>query len=150
MRYRPKFGLRGVGLASASRVAGWTFAAVVIQQVAFVSISQVTTATGDILRDRPEVAIDASKVVYDNAQLLFVLPHSLVAVSLVTALFTRMSNAAAENRIRDVRGDLSLGLRLTGLATVISAAAILALGPDITAAMFPGNNRSTTNGIASW
>lgn len=51
------------------------------------------------------------------------LPHSLVAVSLVTALFTRMSMAAAENRIDEVRSDLSLGLRLTGLATVLSAAA---------------------------
>ncbi len=76
------------------------------------------------------------------------LPHSLVAVSLVTALFTRMANAAAEHRIRDVRADLSLGLRLTGLATVVSTAAVLALGPEITASMFPGNNRATTNGIA--
>lgn len=148
IRYRPKFGLRGVGLASASRVAGWTFAAVVVQQIAFVVISQVTTTAGKLLENRPDATIGTGKAVYDNAQLLFMLPHSLVAVSLVTALFTRMSNAAAENRIRDVRADLSLGLRLTGLATAVSTAAILALGPDITASMFPGNNRHTTTGIA--
>jgi hypothetical protein len=39
IRFRPKFGLRGVGLSSASRVAGWTFAAVIVQQIAFVVIS---------------------------------------------------------------------------------------------------------------
>nr|WP_269328635.1 murein biosynthesis integral membrane protein MurJ [Kineosporia babensis] len=148
VRYRPKFGLRGVGLASASRVAGWTFAAVVVQQLAFVVISRVTTIASDLLKDRPEAAIKTGKVIYDNAQLLFMLPHSLVAVSLVTALFTRMANAASENRIRDVRADLSLGLRLTGLATVVSTAAILALGPFITASMFPGNDRADTTGIA--
>nr|WP_269327042.1 murein biosynthesis integral membrane protein MurJ [Kineosporia mesophila] len=148
IRYRPKFGLRGVGLASASRVAGWTFAAVVVQQLAFVVISRVTTTASNLMKDHPEAAIDTGKAIYDNALLLFMLPHSLVAVSLVTALFTRMSNAAAENRLRDVRADLSLGLRLTGLATVVSTAAILALGPDIAASMFPSAHRSTTNGIA--
>jgi len=146
IRYRPKFGLRGVGLSSASRVAGWTFAAVVVQQLAFVVISKVTTTAGALIR--PTSSFSVGKTVYDNALLLFMLPHSLVAVSLVTALFTRMSRAASENRFRDVRDDLSLGLRLTGLATVVSTAAILALGPDITAAMFAGSHREVTRGIA--
>ncbi|GAB6899993.1 murein biosynthesis integral membrane protein MurJ [Kineosporia succinea] len=148
IRFRPKFGLRGVGLASASRVAGWTFAAVVVQQVAFVVISKVTTTAQNLTNDRPEALIKTGKSVYDNALLLFMLPHSLVAVSLVTALFTSMSNAAAENRIRDVRADLSLGLRLTGLATAVSTAAILALGPDIARSMFPSARSVETNGIA--
>lgn len=148
IRFRPKFGLRGVGLSSASRVAGWTFAAVIVQQVAFIVISKVTTTATQLLRDRPDAKIQTGKTIYDNAQLLFVLPHSLIAVSLVTALFTRMANAASQNRIRDVRADLSLGLRLTGLATVVSTAAVLALGPEITASMFPGSNRGTTNGVA--
>jgi putative peptidoglycan lipid II flippase len=129
-------------------VAGWTFAAVIVQQIAFVVISKVTTTASKLVDNRPDATIQTGKAIYDNAQLLFVLPHSLVAVSLVTALFTRMANAASENRIRDVRADLSLGLRLTGLATVVSTAAVLALGPEITASMFAGSNRGTTNGIA--
>ena len=85
---------------------------------------------------------------YDNAFLLFMLPHSLVAVSLVTALFTRMSVSAADDRIDDVRSDLSLGLRVTGLATVISATAFLSLGTDMTRALFAGNNAADTRGLA--
>ena len=95
-----------------------------------------------------KATIGTGKAVYDQAFLLFMLPHSLVAVSLVTALFTRMSISAAENRIDEVRADLSLGLRLTGLATVLSAAAFLSIGPDITATLFSGNDKSTTDGIA--
>jgi putative peptidoglycan lipid II flippase len=145
--FKIRWGLRGFGLRTASRVAGWTFAAVLAQQLGFIIISRVTTAGGSKAQ-QAHAHISTGKAVYDNALLLFMLPHSLVAVSLVTALFTRMSMSAAENRIDDVRADLSLGLRLTGLATVLSAVAFLSIGPDITAALFAGNTRSVTNGIA--
>ena len=95
-------------------------------------------------RGRQRDAIGTGKAIYDNAFLLFMLPHSLVAVSLVTALFTRMSMSAADDRIDDVRADLSLGLRVTGLATVLSATAFLALGPDITAAALRRQQRPPT------
>jgi putative peptidoglycan lipid II flippase len=145
--FKIRWGLRGFGLRTAGRVAGWTFAAVLVQQVGFIIISRVTTAGGSKAQNA-DAHISTGKAVYDNAFLLFMLPHSLVAVSLVTALFTRMSISAADDRIDDVRSDLSLGLRLTGLATVLSAAAFLAIGPDITASLFAGNTRANTDGIA--
>ena len=145
--FRVRWGLRGFGLRTAGRVAGWTFAAVVAQQLGFIVISRVTTAAGDRMAAQVGDA-GVGKVIYDNAFLLFMLPHSLVAVSLVTALFTRMSVSAADHRVDDVRSDLSLGLRLTGLATVLSAGTFLALGPDLTRALFPGNDHSVTNSMA--
>ena len=147
VQFHVRWGLRGMGFRTAGRVAGWTFAAVMAQQLGFIVISRVTTAAGDRMAD---LAGDQSvgKVIYDNAFLLFMLPHSLVAVSLVTALFTRMSVAAANDRLDDVRADLSLGLRLTGLATVLSAGTFLALGTDMTRALFPGNTPSVTNSMA--
>jgi putative peptidoglycan lipid II flippase len=145
--FRPRWGLRGLGMRTAGRVAGWTFAAIMVQQVGFVVLSRVTTAAQP-LAEQAGATISSGKVVYDNAFLLFMLPHSLVAVSLVTALFTRMSVAAADGRIDAVRDDLSLGLRITGLATVLSAAAFLALGPDLIAVLFPGNGEADTLGLA--
>jgi putative peptidoglycan lipid II flippase len=142
-----RWGLRGFGLGTASRVAGWTFGAVIVQQLGFIVLTRVTTAA-QRLADEAHSDISSGKAVYDNALLMFTLPHSLVAVSLVTALFTRMSISAADNRIDDVRADLSLGLRLTGLATVVSAAAFLAIGPDIMAALFPGNSAADHRGFA--
>jgi putative peptidoglycan lipid II flippase len=145
--FTPRWGLRGFGLRTASRVAAWTFAAVLAQQIGFIVISRVTTAA-ERLSTESGATIGTGKAIYDNAFLLFMLPHSLVAVSLVTALFTRMSMSAADDRIDDVRSDLSLGLRVTGLATVLSATAFLALGPDITAALFAGNDAQDTLGLA--
>jgi putative peptidoglycan lipid II flippase len=103
--YRPVWGLRGVGLRSASTVALWTFAAVAVSQLAFVVTSRVLTAATD-------------KYSYSQAFLFFMLPHSLVTVSLVTALFTRVSQSAHAGRVADVVADLGRGLRMPAVLLV--------------------------------
>lgn len=145
--FRPRWGLRGFGMRTAGRVAGWTFAAVLAQQLGFIVVSRVTTAA-EPLAVAAHAGFSSGKAVYDTSFLLFMLPHSLVAVSLVTALFTRMSRAAATDDLDEVRADLSLGLRVTGLATVLSATAFIVIGSDLTRAMFPGSPPFVTRGIA--
>ncbi|GMA87085.1 hypothetical protein GCM10025868_23350 [Angustibacter aerolatus] len=86
---------------------------------------------------------------YGPAFLLFMLPHSLVTVSLVTALFTRMSRSAADGDTSGVRRDLSVGLRLTGVATVLAFAGVAALGPDLTGTIFFRSGHSETDAIAA-
>jgi len=131
-RYRPRFGWRGVGLGSAGRVAGWTFAAAVVSQLAFVVTARAVNGAG--------ADGGPAQAAYGNAYLLFVLPHSLITVSLVTALFTRMSQAAAGDDVAGVRRDLSLGLRLSAVATTVASAGLLALGPDLTTTLFTFNS----------
>jgi len=133
--YRPRFGVRGIGLRSAGRVAGWTFAAVVAGQLVFAFTTNTATRAGHDLAERGvEGATGAS---YTYAYLLFMLPHSLVAVSLVTALFTRLSNAAATQDTAAVRRDFSSGARTVTVSGMLATAAFVALGPWIGAAMIP-------------
>ena len=139
-RYRPRWGLRGVGLSSAGKVAGWTFAMALLGQLGFIITTRVVNAAG--------ATGAAGRAAYDNAYLLFFLPHSLVTVSLVTALFTRMSHAAADGDTSAVRRDVSVGLRLTGVATVLATAGMVALASDLTATLFFTNSRSDTDAIA--
>jgi putative peptidoglycan lipid II flippase len=131
-----------VGLRSAGQVAGWTVAALAVGQLGLALLSQIA--------NRAEDAGEAStgRFVYDTAFLLFMLPHSLVAVSVVTAVFTRMSQAVVAGRLQDVRSDLSVALRTTGVATVPATVAFAVLGPDLTALLFATNNRATTEGLA--
>jgi putative peptidoglycan lipid II flippase len=140
-RYRPRFGLRGVGLGSAGKVAGWTFAAALMGQVFFIVTVQAVLTAG--------AAGGPGQNSYTNAFLLFMLPHSLVTVSLVTALFTRMSQSAAAGDLPLVRRDLSVGLRLTGVATVLALAAMVAVGPELTATLFLKNDPADTQAIAA-
>lgn len=128
-RWRPRWGLRGVGLRTAGRVAGWSFGAVAVSQVGFVVTSQVVNDAAKAASVGGSNA--AGRGIYDNAYLLFMLPHSLVAVSLVTALFTNMAHAAAGGRLDLVRADLSLGIRTTGAATVLSTVGFAVLGADV-------------------
>ena len=123
-RYRPQWGLRGSGLGTASRMAMWVFAALAANQAAYVVVSNAAAyafRAGDGARDV------AGNGAYDTAFLIYTLPTSLVTVSLVTALFTRMSaNAAAEDLAR-VRADLSVGLRTVSVFTVFATGAIMVL-----------------------
>lgn len=136
-RYRPRFGFRGVGLGSASRVAMWTFAALAISQVGLVVQSQVLTSTGTA----------TGKLLYDSAFLLFMTPHGLITVSLVTALFTSMSRAAATRNDAAFRQHVTQGLSLCGIATIPITMGCLILGTSLTALLFPRNTIETTNSI---
>jgi putative peptidoglycan lipid II flippase len=140
-RYRPRFGLRGVGLGDAGRVAAWTFAAALIGQLSYIVSAQAVNGAG--ARGGP------GQNSYMTAYLLFMLPHSLVTVSLVTALFTRMSRAATDHDLAGVRRDLSLGLRLTGVASLLATAGVLALAPDLTATLLFGNSPAETAAVAA-
>jgi putative peptidoglycan lipid II flippase len=139
-RYRPRFGFRGVGLGTAGRVAGWTFASALVGQVGYIVTVKAVVSAG--------TRGGAGQGAYSNAFLLFMLPHSLITVSLVTALFTRMSASAADKNLPALRSDLSLGLRLTGVATVLATAGMLALAPDLTRTLFFVNDVDATKAIA--
>lgn len=108
--YSPNFQFRGVGLRSASTMAGWAFAAVIVQQIGLVVTTQLLSSQPD---GQP------NKAAQSNAFLLFSLPHSLITLSLVTALFTRMSVAAGRGETQKVKDDMTTGIRLSGIASVM-------------------------------
>jgi len=88
------------------------------------------------------------KISYSSAFLIFMLPHSLVTVSLVTALFTRMSRAAHVGDLVEVRADVHRGLRLTAVATVPATVGAFVLGFAATATLYLGSSEASTRGIA--
>ncbi len=113
LRYRPDFRWRGVGLGATGRAAGWLFGMVLITQLAGIVQSQVTT-----------LALGASTAALQNSWLIFMLPHSVVAVSIATAYFTRMSGHASAGDLVAVRADLSSSLRSIGLLIVFGMVAL--------------------------
>ncbi|WP_156254118.1 murein biosynthesis integral membrane protein MurJ [Pseudactinotalea terrae] len=124
-RFKPVWGVRGHGLGRASKVATWAFAALAVGQVGYLAVSNVAAAASAAAVEGGESI--AGNFAYDNAFLIFMLPQSLVTVSLVTALFTRVSQNAAARDGAKVRDDLSFGLRTLGIFTVVATAAIAVL-----------------------
>lgn len=116
LRYRPDFQWRGVGLGSAGRMAGWTFGMLLLTTFAGIVQTQVLgTASGD----------GASVAAVDYAWLIFMLPHSVITVSIATAYFTRMSEHAASDRLDGVRDDLSAAIRGITLIIMLAAAVLI-------------------------
>lgn len=116
LSFRPDFRWRGVGLKSTGTAAGWLFAMILVTQVAGIVQSSVAWKGQN---DGP------GNAVLGNAWLIFMLPHSIITVSIATAYFTRMSHDAERGDLASVRRNLSLSLRIVGLFTVFASVALV-------------------------
>ncbi|KOV63502.1 murein biosynthesis integral membrane protein MurJ [Streptomyces sp. MMG1121] len=130
-RFRPRFDWRGSGLGSGIHAAKWTLLFVLTNLVALTVVTNYANAADQQL---PKAGVGYTA--YSYAQTIWMLPQSIVTVSLVTALLPRMSKAAAEGRIADLRADLSRALRVSGVVIVPAAFLFTALGPDIATLLF--------------
>ncbi|RZF01885.1 murein biosynthesis integral membrane protein MurJ [Streptomyces sp. SCA2-2] len=130
-RFRLRFDWRGNGLGRSVHAAKWTLLFVLANQVALTVVTNFANAADQEL---PQAG--AGYTAYTYAQTIWLLPQSIVTVSLVTALLPRMSRAVAEGRLGDLRADLTRGLRISGVAIVPTAFLFLALGPQIAALLF--------------
>lgn len=116
LRYRPDFHWRGVGLRGAGRMAGWTFGMLLLTTLAgIVQTLVLGTASG----------AGASVAAVDYAWLIFMLPHSVITVSIATAYFTRMSEHAASDDLDRVRDDLSAAIRGITLIIMLASAVLV-------------------------
>ncbi|MCM3555968.1 murein biosynthesis integral membrane protein MurJ [Janibacter melonis] len=127
-RYRPVWGLRGYGLGSASKMATWAFGAVAVGQVAFLLVT-TPVLTGAAFDAERAGAPAAGLTSYGFAFLIFMLPHSIITVSLVTAIFTRLSGNAQDGDTEAVAADLRQGMRMPAVVLFPGTAAMVLLAP---------------------
>ncbi|BCW80764.1 murein biosynthesis integral membrane protein MurJ [Arthrobacter sp. NicSoilC5] len=132
---RPRFGWRGVGLGHAAKLSVWTLLTAAVGQLAFLYVMRIATIPGAERIRLQEAGDPAASTLPGNAVLevasqLYLLPHSIIALSLATVLFNRMTRASQEGNRAELRDALSHGLRTMAVATVFGALALFALaGP---------------------
>ena len=105
LHIRPDFGWRGIGLRHVGTLAWWTFLAVVVGQLAGIVQSRVVT----------QASGEASVTVMVYAWLIFMLPHSIVAMSISTTYFTRLAEEVAAGRLDRVAPNLDESIRAIAL-----------------------------------
>lgn len=113
IRFRPDFRFRGVGLGTATKLAAWTFGMIVVTQLA--GILQSNIASLATTEDEPGLAV------LRFGWLVFMLPHSVITVSLGTAYFTRMSTDIRDGRWDRVGADIRESLSRISLFMMVSA-----------------------------
>ena len=128
-RFRLRTDLRGTGLGEVGRLGRWVLLYVVANQLAYLVV--VNLANKHSLN-----AMGRGYPSYVNAFVLWQLPHAVIAVSVITALLPRMSRAAAEDRLPDLREALNRGLRLSASVLIPAALGFVVLGRALATVVF--------------
>lgn len=134
-KFRFNFGLRDSGLKSVGTVAAWSIGIVITDNIATIFVNQVTTGAPQRGGDLLNIAGNGS---FQYAQTIYMLPYCLIAVSITTATFPRLSHFVANNDISAARAQLSESLRHTGLIMIFFAAMLIALPNEIASVLTPG------------
>lgn len=130
LRFRTDW--RGQGLGESVRLGLWTVAFVVVNQLAYLVVVKVASGASSVSAGDA----GAGYSVYANAMLIMMVPHSIITVSLATALLPRLSDLAADGHLDDVREKLVAALRMC-LAVIIPLGALMAaLAFPLTAMIF--------------
>ena len=128
---------RGVGLDKAMRLASWAFIFVLISQIGFLITVNLATRAA-VLAQEQGIDYGVGYTPYANAYLVMLLPHSIVTISIVTALLPGLSKLAFDKKLSEVRDRLSKALRLTAILTIPASLFFFFFAEEIASAIFFG------------
>lgn len=130
VRLRLRTDLRGQGLGAAWALARWAILLVLVNQIGTLVVLRLATginATSDT---------DAGAAVYQMAFTIFMLPQSVITVSLVTALLPHLAHQAATGNFGVLRERIAWTLRTSGSLIVPASVAFIVLGVPISILLF--------------
>ncbi len=134
--YRWKFTTRwrGAGLTKAGKLAGWTIGLFAVTQVGLIVSSRLTTQAN--VDAASAGAVSAGLTTYLNAYLVYMIPHGIVTVSIVTAQLPGLSRMVHAGK--DKLAGLEIGHTMRLVMTVISpiAIALTLVGQPLATLMF--------------
>ncbi|GAB3810925.1 hypothetical protein GCM10028820_01290 [Tessaracoccus terricola] len=134
-RFRPRFDLKGTGLGKTFSLTKWTMGFVAVNQIVLVIVTRLaTSATAG--------GSGSGYNVYSNAHLIWILPHSLITVSLATAMLPNASRLAASENFRGVAQEATKTIRLALILLVPAAVGFFVLADPIAALLF-GHGQGT-------
>ncbi len=146
-RWRLRFDFKRLPLGTIRRMAGWTLLFVAANQIAVMAVIKVAnTASGNA---DPDGVFVPGTTVYNNAYLMMMMAHGIVAVSVITALMPRMTRAADDRRWPELADHLSSGIRLASFLLVPIAAAFVALHEPIALMIFQWGAYDHTMAVAT-
>jgi putative peptidoglycan lipid II flippase len=128
---RPRFDFRRTGLGHTLRLGVWTVLFVMVNQIAYTVVVRLAsggTASGD--------SEGTGYSVYSASFLIMMVPHSVITVSLATAILPALSRRATAADLAGLGGLLAGTLR-TALVVVVPFAALLpVIAPALAEVLF--------------
>ena len=141
--YKPRFDLKGTGLRHTFVLTKWTIGFVAVNQLALIVVQKLATsatAHGE----------GAGSAIYANAHLLWILPHSLITVSLATAMLPNSSRLAASGDLKGVADECVKTTRLALVLLVPAAVGFIALALPIAKLLFGHGAAASGVPLLAW
>lgn len=132
--WRPHFDWRGYGLGKAGKLAAWTIGLVLVNQLTYLVITRFATQAN--INAIASGAAAAGLTTYQKAHLVFMLPHSVITVSVITALLPSLSRVAHSGKLTQVSRDLVGAMRLVSFLIIPITAMILVGGTSVAVLLF--------------
>lgn len=144
IKIRPRFDWKDSELRRSLHLGTWTLLFAAISQVSYlVTVNLSTGAAVKAIKEGVETGVGFTP--FSNALLIYMLPHSIITISVVTALLPTLSKFAHEKKPQIIHDQLVKAMRLVGLITVPSSIAFLFFGPMMTEALFFGISIADSN-----
>ena len=147
VRFRPRFDFRDSGLGHTLRLGMWTVLVVAVNQIAYTVVVRLASGgTAQAATDTCGVGVAAEGTgysVYSVAFLIVMVPHSIVTVSLATAVLSRLSWRAADGDLSGLAKSLASTLRVTLTLILPFALLVPVVAGDVANAISFGAARST-------
>ena len=149
-KYRPSFGLTGFGLKAMGPVALGSLGVVAITQISDIVLTRIATLAPQRAHELTGASLYdvAGNATYQNAFTLYILPYSLIAVSVSTAVFPLISRSIAAQDFHAARQQLGNALCNVGLLVLFFATALVVYPEPIIRALLPSVSMNETVLIA--
>ena len=119
------------------KLAGWSFAYAMISQLSY--LVTINIATSAAVKSAAEgISTGVGYTPYANAYLILILPHSIITVSIVTALLPKLSNLVIDKKHQAISDSMSLTMRLMGIFIIPAAVLFLFFGDVIAKVLYFG------------
>jgi putative peptidoglycan lipid II flippase len=132
--WRPRFDWRDSGLGKAGALALWTVGLVLVNQAAYVVITRLATQAN--VNAAAAGVTAAGLTTYQKAHLVFMLPHSVITISIVTAVLPALSRLAHAGELRQVGQDIGSTMRVVAALIIPVTAVLLVLGSAMCELLF--------------
>jgi len=133
-KYAVSFRWRGLGLGKAFHLAMWTIGLVLANQIGYVVNTRLATQANVNALAAGEPA--AGLATYQTGYLIFILPHSVITVSIITALLPSLSRIVHAGRLREAGDDIARASRIVLLLVAPIAVALFVLAGPVASLLF--------------
>jgi putative peptidoglycan lipid II flippase len=127
--FTPRFDFRHVGLGHTLRLGLWTVLFVIVNQIAYTVV--VKLASGGTVASCAAATPGTGYTVYAYTFLLAMVPHSIVTVSLATAVLPELSRLAADGDRAGLARTLAGTLRMALVIIIPFAFLLVVIGPRL-------------------